>query len=323
MIYFVTTRKHDYTIQEFLASYGEPLKEIVQPLSYRQLFRSVRLSSGTYVFADIERLANRNAHRALHVWDHLAQQHDCRLLNHPLEALRRYELHKTLYDRGINRFRSYRYDENLAKLQFPVFLRGENNHKGPMSSLLEDSQQMYQAMRQLRKTYRGRRANLITEFIDTAGQDGVYRKYSAFKVAGEIIARHVFFGREWSVKFPAMYDAKCLGEELSYVEQNPHRQQLDAIFRAAKIDFGRIDYGIKDGQIQVWEINTNPRIATGEDRQWTDRLPIQEIFTKRFNQAWMKCNCDSHAHIRIDQPQRRQLPRWNTMYERVWNSLYV
>lgn len=47
-------------------------------------------------------------------------------------------------------------------------------------------------------------------------------------------------------------------EEKECLESNSFSDQMMHIFNHANIQYGRIDVGLKDGQIQVWEINTNP-----------------------------------------------------------------
>jgi hypothetical protein len=41
-----------------------------------------------------------------------------------------------------------------------------------------------------------------------------------------------------------------------------HEASLREIFRLARIEYGRMDYALLGGRLQVWEINTNPTIAT-------------------------------------------------------------
>src|SRR5690606_9525763 len=49
-------------------------------------------------------------------------------------------------------------------------------------------------------------------------------------------------------------------ESRDYVAENPHRQQLENIFELASIEYGRIDYGLVDGAVQTFEINSNPTV---------------------------------------------------------------
>lgn len=42
------------------------------------------------------------------------------------------------------------------------------------------------------------------------------------------------------------------------MEENPHRESVLGAFDLAHIEYGRVDYSLKNGEIVVWEINTNP-----------------------------------------------------------------
>ena len=68
----------------------------------------------------------------------------------------------------------------------------------------------------------------------------------------------------------------------------------------AGIGYGRIDYGLKDGIPQVWEINTNPTIvrrasavSTAPDEQRRLREPMRQDFIARLREAL--CELDSAA----------------------------
>jgi hypothetical protein len=45
-----------------------------------------------------------------------------------------------------------------------------------------------------------------------------------------------------------------------------HREKIAEVFRIAGIDYRRIDHGVKDGRIQVWEINTNPMVMPRREK---------------------------------------------------------
>src|SRR2546430_577175 len=101
---------------------------------------------------------------------------------------------------------------------------------------------------------------LVTEFCDTADGAGIYRKFSAFIVGDRVVPRHVFFSRRWMLKVPDLVTDALVAEERTYVETNPHEHELRAIFDLAGLEWGRIDYGVRDGALQIWEINTNPQL---------------------------------------------------------------
>jgi len=56
--------------------------------------------------------------------------------------------------------------------------------------------------------------------------------------------------------------AAAYAAELAYARSNPHAVELAEIFALAQVDFGRIDYGLRNGRIEVFEINTNPDLLS-------------------------------------------------------------
>ena len=84
-------------------------------------------------------------------------------------------------------------------------------------------------------------------------------------------------------------------EDQRYVMENPHLEQLAELFAFANIDFGQIDYAVKDGRIQTWEINVNPTIGRGVkpggEMGPPELAPIRsetrEFFFDRFREAWV------------------------------------
>lgn len=259
LIYFLMTRKFHHPINRFLGTMGARLGKRLWPIDYEELFHWRALPVGSYIFADLERLSDADLERAAMVWNTLAGSgHDLRLLNHPLRAMRRYELLRTLHARGINDFDVYRLTEPRRPQRFPVFIRVENDHEGSETRLLETPAQLEAAIEQLIAEGKCRDSRIITEFNAAPGDRGLYRKYGAFFLGGTVYPRNVQFSRQWMVKMPDVVDDATMAEELRYIETNPDEAALREIFEIARIDYGRIDYGKVDGRIQVYEINTNP-----------------------------------------------------------------
>jgi hypothetical protein len=154
---------------------------------------------------------------------------------------------------------------------------------------------------------RRRRELLVTEFCDTADSNGVYRKYSAFALAGRIVPRHVFFGSQWMLKAAEMLTPETIEEEHRYIARNPHAVELREIFSLARIDYGRIDYSVCNGQIQVWEINTNPMITHRSDGRVASRIRVQDEFSRRLTAVFRELEQMLVARQYADQPgaQRR------------------
>ena len=324
VIFFLTTARHQYTLSRHLTSYGAALKPFVRLLSYEQLFRSRRLSRGVYVFSDLERLWPDDAERAARFWHVMSHSDGVRTLNHPTRSLRRYELLRTMHLRGTNRFNVYRLTELRPPDRFPVYLRGENDHDANRTPLLHTVDELAAACDQMDQTGHSRENTLITEYLDVSDPDGVFHKYSAFCVAGTIIPRHLCFERKWMVKQPVLVDAHWLAQEREYLATNPHETELRGIFQTARIDYGRIDYAVVDGVIQVWEINTNPMICTSTVAGGSVRESLQGEFAAKFQRVLE--DLDAHhgaarGRIRVDprDPTRVRTPK--TLAQRIRQAL--
>ena len=261
MIVVATTAANDHTIPWYLESYGAPMRDVITPVHYEVLLEEHEPVDATYCFADLELMSSEQLRRAAELRRRLLER-GCRVVNDPERTLCRVDLNRALVRAGVNDFTVHREHEALDGCRFPVFLRGEHDHDGRRSELLDDASDVHTAIGKLRAEAPDLDDLLVVEFCDTADADGVYRKYSAFKVGDAILARHLFFSHDWHVKQVDLDDEARLQEERDFVATNPHEQQLRTIFVLAGVDYGRIDYAFRDGRIQVWEINTNPTILT-------------------------------------------------------------
>jgi hypothetical protein len=314
VIYFATTQRNERPIRKYLAGFGAPLRRRLRPVRYEWLLRARRVPDGLWCFADLELLSDAERARATEVWQQL-EARGCRLLNHPTRSLRRYGLLRLLEQQGANRFRVRRLCESGEALRFPVFIRRENDHKGSRSPLIPDASALRAEAARLHAAGEDPRELLVTEFCDTADADGVYRKYAAFAIGDAILPRHVFFRRDWQVKRNQLTDGAFIEEELEYMQTNPHERRLREIFAAAQISYGRIDYALQGGEIQVWEINTNPVIAfPGRDPHgaferlrralWPPRTPplrsgprapLHVAFAERLRVVWEQLEREARA----------------------------
>ena len=273
MICFFVRQRHTYTLTGWIDYYASQLAGRIRLLAYEDL--NGRLPAGTYVFADVERLGPRRARRAARAWKRMHAV-GFPLLNHPLHSLRRYDLLRAL----DNDFRVFRAEERAADLRFPVFLRDENGHEGSLTPLLHSAGELETARRKHPDA-------LLVEFADTSDEEGIYRKYSVFRIGEHLIPRHILFSKEWVVKQPDVVEDRYLEEEAVYLRGNPHAKELRQIFERAGIEYGRIDYSLKDGRIQVWEINTNPTLQTIAVSRFPARTPLQDQVGERINAAFL------------------------------------
>ncbi|BBK30503.1 hypothetical protein EDC65_2055 [Stella humosa] len=269
MIVYLSTSNHGYTVGKYLAGPGAHLAGRLVHRTYVEVLTGGAALSGlvpaTWIFSDIERLLPALVPDVLALWRHLGTR-GCRLLNHPTLALRRYELLRLLHHRGINDFDVYRVTDRRRPRRYPVFLRRDNNHSGPLSILLEDAAALDRAVEGLRGRGWPLQSVIIVEFSDTGDEAGVYRKYGAFRVGPAIVPAHVDASRDWSVKDDVLDMAGDREREFHFIEHNPWEAPIRRAFELARIDYGRIDFSLRgDGSIVVWEINTNPLIAFSEE----------------------------------------------------------
>src|SRR5262249_17750721 len=151
---------------------------------------------------------------------------------------------------------------------------------------------------------------LVVEYCDTADGAGVFRQYCATIVGGRIIPQVLVHNRNWITKWEGrLVDPDKAREQRLYVEGNPHAEWLRATFELAGIGYGRIDYGVKDGAPQVWEINTNPTIvrraaspSVMPEAQRALLEPMRQRFLERFGAALeaIDTDLDPGRTIRVD-----------------------
>jgi hypothetical protein len=195
------------------------------------------------------------------------------ILNHPSRVLGRYELLRQLYSNGINRFRVYSWTEREEKMAYPVFLRCANDHFGPRTQLIKTREVFLDLCHQVQEKCADTSNWIAVEFCNTLGKDGLYRKYAAFRIGDMIVPGHIIYSDNWVTKDSLPEPLR--DEENTYLENNPHQDELMRIFRLANIEYGRIDYALLDGNIQVWEINTNPVLIQQQSKYSVDKLPIK------------------------------------------------
>jgi hypothetical protein len=133
---------------------------------------------------------------------------------------------------------------------------------------------------------------LLVEFCDTRGDDGLYRKYSAFVIGDEIVPREVEFSHRWQQKDTDLIDRQLNAEERAYMEENPHRDTLRAVARLARIDYGRFDYGLLDGRPQIWEVNTNPIVMKTPADYEPTHLDNQRWFAEHVGRVFERLDAD-------------------------------
>ena len=296
MIHFVVAAGGEWTLHEYFSHWGTRVADRFRILHYESLAGRTSFDRGTYVLADLH-LTPGLQRLVEELYGRLSAADGVRFLNHPTRTMRRYALLEELRRRNLNDFRAVHLDEGVEALRYPIFLRSEWEHSGALSTLLHSPSEVERWIGQ--SIWQGRRWRdlLAVEFCDTADADGYYRKYSAYIVGDRILAKTLEYGRSWMLKHSQCeFSERMILEERAYIVENPHEAQLREIFRIAGVEYGRIDYSVRDGRVQTWEINLHPTIGRGPEGSQKRKVvppelePMRNVgkehFYRAFAEAW-------------------------------------
>ena len=319
MIFFVAPSSETWELEDYLRAYGKELIGRAGVLTWDQIVSRQELALGSYVFLSIDQMSPTQKEIAAQCWEKLSQaRSDITLINNPSEVLLRYDLLQTCYERERNTFRVRRAMDFLRCNEFPVFLRREHDHNASLTGLLRTRKELARAVaKSLHLGYRLRDL-IVVEYCDTVDAAGIFRKYSSFIVGDRILPHTLMHSENWITKSRGrVVNAATTREELEYMPKNPHAEWLRETFALAKIRYGRIDYGLLDGEPQVWEINTNPTIirtaAAGPIPEEQRRLrdPVRQIFFPSLQAAFEAIDSVADPKqtvgIKVSQRQRRRL----------------
>ena len=256
VIVYLVSADHAYTLNRYLQEWAPELRNQIQPVFYEEDPWDWLDEAATYVFSDIERLTPSEMQKATTYAEHLRSR-GFHVLNHPRNAPTRLALQNVLHEAGINPFRMFPVKAS-ATLTFPVFLRLANSHLGSIGDLIHSQEELDQRLAGLDKKISQADDLVVVEYCDTRTGTARYTKYSAMRVADKIVPRHAISSDQWMLKVPDIVDAEAVAVENEFLNEFPQRTDIANIFSLANIDFGRIDFGMQDGKIRVWEINTNP-----------------------------------------------------------------
>lgn len=280
MIYFHACRKYTFTMNTFVHSWDKPLAQHVICVPYGDLDLRKPIPAGLHIFADFERLKPLETRNVQAVHDRMLEHPESySVINNPAAWSGRLGLNQALSAAGRNDYRAFRIGDVPSDLRFPAFVRWENEHNGslgePVMSRAEIQSRASEHARGRRLLQR--RKLLVIEKIDARDPDGYYRKYSAQKIGDKLIPRCVYATDNWVTKYPPLLEPDMIAAELEYVQSFPHHDEINEVFAMSGLDYGRIDYGVVDGRIQVWEINTNPLVSNRHHLIEPERAESQEL----------------------------------------------
>ena len=278
MIHYLVTEKGSFSIRIYLAEEGKALADRIRVVTYEELPRLEALPAGVWVFTECDLLDPPLRDVALLASDRLRGASGVRIVNDPRNVRWRLDLLRDAYAAGLNEFQAVpathvSFNANgtshagvvrAASFRYPVFVRYTDRHIGSLTPLLDSPHSLERAIATLMGDGARRSELLVVEFCDTHDGEGIVRKYSAYVIGDRVVPRYLECSRDWMVKWDArIFDRVRADEETRYLQTNPHDAWIREIFHLARIEYGRADYGVRDGRPQLWEINTNSTIGRG------------------------------------------------------------
>lgn len=283
MIVFVVTSGHSYTHQ---AVVGADPGLSVEFLFYGDMAKLKALPRATYIFGDMDRLPTEVLRIAGKLYRQLKDQ-GLRVLNDPARVLSRYGLLRRLNDAGLNDFNAYRAEEGTPDCRWPAFLRTDGDHITPLPELYESRDSLEQGIAKAVASGIPLSRLLVVEFAAETVRPGLYRKFSSFQIGSLSVAHTCVHDSDWIAKDgklgicpPELYD-----EEYRIVCDNPYGPALARVFEIAGVDYGRIDFGVLNGRVQVYEINTNPHMKFGAEHPAPIRVESYGVFRRNYLNA--------------------------------------
>jgi len=286
MLRFLTTRGHEYTVKHLVEHdmTGAEAPDCAVE-NYDQFLRKNEVPSGAYIFTDMERLMPWELRVLGEAYGALAGDPRCRVLNNPARVMCRYELLRNMWEEGINEFQAIRADERRWPERYPVFLRHEQDHGRPLSAeLLKNREELAAALKKAQAEGMSLRGLLIVGYAAEAFSGPWFRKFNTFRVGSEVFAHHLVIEDSWVVKYGndnVKHPEEYKIFEQDFVKENWHADVLRRVFKIAGIEYGRADWGIVKGKVQVYEINTNPYLSGDAGSTNTTRVATMAMSTRK------------------------------------------
>ncbi|MEM9343904.1 MAG: hypothetical protein AAGA87_12740 [Pseudomonadota bacterium] len=258
MIQFLVHRRNTRPLDRLLAV-AERMGVRLKVTTYQDAFGRREIEAAPTIFTDFDLLHSYEIDAAAQAAAAIRTA-GAPVVNDPSQVLRRGALLRRLHAKGLNTVEVTNLEFGETPMCYPVFLRSDAGCAGPETHLLSNETEYHAAVEALVPRGLTTAGRLALTFCSEKDADGFYRKYGAFVINGHVVPQHILRSRDWNVKSGAAEtDPAFIAEERRFVDENPHADALLRIARAGHIDYGRVDYTIVEGDIVVFEINTNPK----------------------------------------------------------------
>lgn len=318
MICFITSGAHKYAVRELRDVPGMPK---IGLLSYNQLLRKPALPRATYVFTDFDRIDFWQRELAAKAYRCLKAA-GLTVLNDPAGVRTRLPMLKRLKADGLNSFSVWDPEVDPMPDAYPVFLRTRAAHRGALTDLLATPEAAQEALDALIAAGHCRSDLMFVEYRSEPVEDGLFRKLAAYCVGDRIVTGMSVHDTDWHAKYGTEGAASeaLYREERDAVEENRYAAPLARYFQAAGIAFGRADFALVNGNIEVYEINTNPNNSRILDHPFAMRVDTDALFHQRLAEALQAVDTPAGGPpVALDHPdlaaQRKRdwllpRPRW-------------
>lgn len=316
MICFVLTHGREYTLNSLRENIAGTE---IRLITYDQLIRARSLPCATYVFIDLDRLSYFDLELAAIVYRQLRDA-GLRVLNDPAVVKKRYLLLRALSAAGINHFNAYLAAEMPANMQFPVFIRKMQGHGVPETDLLEDRAAVDRSLAEIVGRGVPLENLIVIEYAGEPIRPGIYRKMSVFRVADTITSFICGHDRNWLVKVgeKGLAGEELYRDEARIVRDNPYAEQFRKIFDLAHIEYGRADFSLRGGRVEVFEINTNPMVGKPvTSHPFPMRVETMQVVWENVVAAITKIDSPAGPAVRLPRDVRlNRFRRWHSIFTR-------
>ncbi len=272
--------------------------------TYWSLFRRRSIPGGTYILTDFDRLGPWELELAAHFYQSIKAA-GAAVLNDPGRFLSRHTMLEHLRRQGLNSFRAWSPVLGEFPDRFPVFLRTQAAHRGPKSDLLTDEAEARAALDAAVAEGHPLADLIFIEYCAAPEENDIFIKYSAYRIGDAIVPSISTMSLGWVAKIG---DRACgkqdqYDQDYARIEDYPYTDQVMAIFEAVGLEYGRIDFGIVEGNIETYEINTNPWMGMPSEHPIPIRIKATELVRKKYADAMRQLDAmPAGERIRLDRP---------------------
>jgi hypothetical protein len=104
---------------------------------------------------------------------------------------------------------------------------------------------------------------------------------------------------------------------LELLKSNPYAEHLRKVFDVAGIEYGRADFGMYRGRIQVYEINTNPHVAPPCEHPSATRVQSMKLSWESYLKALRGVDSPGGLAVRLGNGALQKHRPWKNLLVRT------